>query len=237
MQRLGSIFAVAGLSLAACAVGARETSESATQHETEQGDSGSEDASSPEWTADNCLDGQDMDAPDVDITRCPSLPAIPQAVALGGENVSLGAWEIGTTASGETYKYGSLEAGDAGETLLDYEGGSVAVNDGNLTCWAKGYYRLRRILQDPPREWLALRAAHFQFRFFQFQTDLRNGRTGYRRISSFQNHLVKWVTVVTEDGTCLQPTLGQFQSYAQSELTRRGLSLDVDGGVSDAGSP
>ena len=57
---------------------------------------------------------------------------------------------------------------DAGPTVLSFEGGSAPVDASNVKCWAKGYYRLRTILQNPPLEWLALRAAGFQSRFFQF---------------------------------------------------------------------
>ena len=172
---------------------------------------------------DRCLDGQDMDAADVDVSGCPPIPSIPADAPLGKEKVSLGAWEMGTTADGETYKYGTLSAPSTNPRILSYDGGSVAVNAENLECWAKGYYRLRKMLQDPPAEYVALRDAGFQYRFFQFQTDLRNGPTGYRQISSFQDHLVKWVTVVDEKGACEQPTLTKFRDYAKSELKKRGL--------------
>lgn len=175
---------------------------------------------------DRCLDGQDMDAADVDISKCPAIPVLPEDVPNGKkDSFSLGAWEIGTTADGATYVYGSLSAPTSKPRTLYYDGGSVAVNDGNLECWAKGYYRLRKILQTPPAEYMALRKAGYQYRFFQFQTDLRNGPTGYKAISSFQDHLVKWVTVVTAKGVCQQPTLGKFREYAKSELTRRGLPV------------
>lgn len=197
-----------------------------------------EDAGAPlptVWTADNCLAGQDMDAEDVDVSHCPPLPEYPEGVKVGSEMVSLGAWEIGTTASGETYKYGGLTASEGGPTILSFEGGTTEVNAGNVLCWSKAYYRLRKILQDPPREWLALRAAHFQYRFFQFQTDLRNGSTGFKKISSYQDHLVKWVAVITTTGVCQQPTLSKFRSYAAGELTRRGLPLPgSDGGSAGA---
>ncbi len=172
---------------------------------------------------DRCLDGQDMDADDVDVSSCPPIPSIPAQALLGKEKVNLGAWEIGTTADGETYKYGSLSAPSTDPRILSYDGGSVAVNAENLECWAKGYYRLRKILQDPPAEYVALYKAGFQYRFFQFQTDLRNGSTGYRKISSFQDHLVKWVTVVSAKGVCEQPTLSKFREYAKGELDQRGI--------------
>jgi len=185
------------------------------------------------WTADNCLRDQDMDAADVDISRCPALPEYPENAPLGAAMVSLGAWEIGTTADGETYKYGGLTFPDGGAAVLSYDGGEAAVNAENIACWAKGYYRLRTILQNPPREYVALRSAGFQGRFFQFQTDLRNGGTGYRRISSYLDHLVKWVTVISASGECQQPTFTQFRNYATSELVRRGLPLPAD---EDAGA-
>ncbi len=176
--------------------------------------------------ADKCLDGQDMDADDVDIAACPAIPNIPADVTVKGKKVSLGAWELGQTKDGEAYKYGTLSApNESGERTLEYDGGSVAVNKENLECWAKGYYRLIKILQDPPAEWLALRDKGFQYRFFQFQTDLRNGPTGFKAISSFQDHLIKWVTVISKSGVCEQPTLSKFKSYAKSELTRRGIEL------------
>ncbi len=176
-------------------------------------------------TADNCLGDQDMDAPDVDVSACPPLPSYPQSALLGGESVSLGAWELGTTADGEVYKYGTLSDVDSDPRTLSYGDGEVAVNAENLECWAKGYYRLRKMLQDAPREYVALRNAGFQGRFFQFQTDLRNGPTGFKKISSYQDHLVKWVTVITQDGVCEQPTLSKFRDYAARELTRRGIEL------------
>ncbi|MBS2011725.1 MAG: hypothetical protein JST00_02330 [Deltaproteobacteria bacterium] len=177
---------------------------------------------------DRCLDGQDMDAADVDISKCPELPSAPEEVAIGTDGkdaYELGAWEIGTTSTGETYKYGSLSAPGTNPRVLKYDGGTAAVNEKNIECWAKGYYRLRKILQNPPAEYVALRKAKFQFRFFQFQTDLRNGPTGYKQISSFQDHLVKWVTVISRAGVCQQPTLTQFRDYAKGELTDRGLPL------------
>lgn len=172
---------------------------------------------------DTCLDGQDMDAADVDVSACPPIPSIPKEALLGKEKVSLGAWEIGTTADGETYKYGTLSSPSSSPRILSYDGGSVEVNAENLECWAKGYYRLRKILQDPPAEYVALYNKGFQYRFFQFQTDLRNGPTGYKQIASFQDHLVKWVTVVSATGACEQPTLTKFRNYAKGELTKRGI--------------
>jgi hypothetical protein len=179
-------------------------------------------------TADNCLESQNLNAEDVDVTHCPALPELPQDAAFGvtEELVSLGAWELGQTSDGNTYKYGTLsEAGSTPRRLQYYgEEESIEVNEKNLTCWAKGYYRLRQILQNPPLEYVKLREAGFQVRFFQFQTDLRNGPTGFKQISSYRDHLVKWVTVITEDGVCIQPTLEQFKAYASSELERRGLN-------------
>lgn len=174
---------------------------------------------------DRCLDGQDMDGPDVDVSSCPALPNAPASTLMGQNKVKieLGAWEMGTLSNGETYKYGSLSAASTNPRMLNYDTGSVAVNAENLSCWAKGYYRLRRILQNPPAEYVALHKAGFQYRFFQFQSDLRNGPTGYKKISSFEDHLVKWVTVISAAGVCQQPTLKQFTDYAKSELTRRGL--------------
>lgn len=179
----------------------------------------------PTASPDRCLDGQDMNAADVDVKSCPPIPEIPENIKVGKTSVGLGAWELGTTSEGDTYVYGSLTAPASGPRVLEFDGGSVAVNAENVECWAKGYYRLRKILQDPPAEWLALKDAGFQYRFFQFQTDLRNGTTGYKQISSFQDHLVKWVTVVDAKGACQQPTLAKFKAYAKSELTRRGLPV------------
>ena len=59
---------------------------------------------------DRCLDGQDMDAADVDVSSCPAIPSIPADALLGKKKVSLGAWEIGTTAEGATYVYGTLSS-------------------------------------------------------------------------------------------------------------------------------
>ncbi|MBX3186580.1 MAG: hypothetical protein KF819_06180 [Labilithrix sp.] len=179
----------------------------------------------PTASADRCLDGQDMDAADINVTTCPAIPEIPEGVKVGKTMVGLGAWELGTTADGDTYVYGSLSAPGSGPRILEFDGGTVAVNKENLECWSKGYYRLRKILQDPPAEWVALKDAGFQYRFFQFQTDLRNGPTGFKQISSFQDHLIKWVTVINASGVCQQPTLSKFKAYAKSELTRRGLPV------------
>jgi hypothetical protein len=187
-------------------------------------DAGKAPTSTSQAPEDRCLDGQDMDAPDVDVSACPPVPEIPKEALLGKAKVSLGAWEIGTTADGETYKYGTLSAPTTNPRMLSYEGGEVAVNAGNLECWSKGYHRLRKMLQDPPAAYVALHAKGFQFRFFQFQTDLRNGATGYRKISSFQDHLVKWVTVINAQGVCEQPTLTKFRDYAKSELAKRGIA-------------
>ena len=174
---------------------------------------------------DACLDGQDMDSADVDIKTCPALPEIPADVGTGSKKFSLGAWELGETKNGDTYVYGTLSEPTAagGKRVLEFDGGSAEVDEKNVECWAKGYYRLRKILQAPPAEYTKLKTAGFQYRFFQFQTDMRNGSTGYKKISSFEDHLVKWVTVISAAGVCQQPTLKQFTDYAKSELTRRGL--------------
>lgn len=174
---------------------------------------------------DRCLDGQDLDAPDVDVSKCPAIPSIPADTPMGKETINTGAWEIGTTADGDTYKYGTLSAPTTNPRVLTFDTGKVAVNAENLECWSKGYYRLRKILQDPPAEYVALYNAHFQYRFFQFQSDLRNGPTGFKAISSFEDHLVKWVNVITPQGVCQPPTLKAFRDYAKSELTRRGVAL------------
>jgi len=196
-------------------------------------DSGAKPAPAPtaKGAEDHCLDGQDMDAADVDVSACPAIPSIPADAPMGKEKINLGAWEIGTTADGDNYKYGTLSAPTTNPRILSFDGGTVAVNAENLECWAKGYYRLRKILQDAPAEYVALHKAGFQFRFFQFQTDLRNGPTGYTKISSFQDHLVKWVTVINAKGVCQQPTLSKFRDYAKSELTRRGLPAPAPGGT------
>ena len=173
---------------------------------------------------DRCLDGQDMDAPDVDVSKCPPIPSIPADTPMGKETINTGAWEMGTTADGDNYKYGTLSSPTANPRVLSFDGGMVAVNAENLECWAKGYYRLRKMLQTPPAEYVALHAAHFQYRFFQFQSDLRNGPTGFKQITSFEDHLVKWVTVITPQGVCQQPTLSKFRDYAKAELTRRGIA-------------
>lgn len=198
---------------------------------TEPGTDGTTDppAEQVKGTADDCLSGQDMDAPDVDVSKCPEIPSLPEDAPMAGnakDPVSLGAWEIGTTKEGETYKYGKLsKPGAETRTLTFMEGsGTTEVDKENLECWAKGYYRLRKILQDPPAEYVTLRNAKFQYRFFQFQTDLRNGSTGYKGIASFQDHLVKWVTVISKSGVCQQPTLSKFREYAKGELETRGLA-------------
>ena len=172
---------------------------------------------------DRCLDGQDMDGADIDIKTCPALPDAPDSAAMGKETVDLGAWEIGTTADGDTYKYGFFTGSNPRK--LKFDTGTVAVNDKNIECWSKGYYRLRKMLQTPPAAYVALYKAHFQYRFFQFQSDLRNGSTGFKEISSFQDHLVKWVTVITAAGVCQQPTLSKFTAYAKDELKTRGLPV------------
>jgi hypothetical protein len=182
----------------------------------------------PTFNADNCIDGQDLNAEDIDISHCPAIPNTPNPVDLGvnGPAIDLGAWEIGTTAEGQNYKYGSLSTPKESElrTLTFAEGGGAThVNEANITCWAKGYYRLRKILENPPADYIKLYEHHFQVRFFQFQTDLRNGPTGFREISSYMDHLVKWVTVIQPDGSCNQPTLSEFQSYLANEVARRGL--------------
>jgi len=178
------------------------------------------------FTADNCLQGQDLNAPDINISQCPAMPQIPQNVTspmIQGQ-ISLGAWELGMTSNGQAYKYGVL-AQEEEQVVLKFYGTeeSSVVDELNLTCWAKGYFRLRAILQNPPAEYIKLRDAGFQSRFFQFQTDLRNGSTGFKRITSYQDHLVKWVTLITKDEQCIQPTYSKFKNYAIRELIRREL--------------
>jgi hypothetical protein len=180
--------------------------------------------SSSKAPEDRCLDGQDMDGADVDLSKCPPIPSIPADAQMGKETMNLGAWEMGTTADGDNYEYGTLSAPTTNPRILSFDGGKVAVNAENLECWAKGYYRLRKILQTPPAEYVALYNAHFQYRFFQFQSDLRNGPTGFKEITSFEDHLVKWVTVITAQGVCQQPTLTKFKTYAKGELVRRGIA-------------
>ncbi len=180
----------------------------------------------PVFTEDNCIDGQDLNSEDIDIGNCPALPQLPSPAPLGntGQMISLGAWELGQTAEGAIYKYGLLSVPSNKEPrVLFYEGGSSTVNSENLTCWAKGYYRLRKILQNPPADYIKLRDHGFQVRFFQFQTDLRNGSTGFKEITSYMDHLVKWVTRIELDGTCVQPTVDKFQKYLSDEVLRRGL--------------
>jgi hypothetical protein len=231
MKRL-SLVAVLGAGIVACTVKAAPTgapsgavaADSGVDPTTE--DPGADAGRDPvPTTPDGCLDGQDMNADDVDITSCPPIPSAPADAIVNGKKVNLGAWEMGTTASGKTYQYGTLTAPGTSPRKLQYDGGEEAVNDENLKCWAKGYYRLRKILLAAPAEWVALKDAGFQYRFFQFQTDLRNGPTGYKTISSFEDHLVKWVTVVDKTGACQQPTLAKFKAYATSELKRRGLPV------------
>ncbi len=195
-------------------------------NDTSAPDAATDAAAAPGVTRDNCLDGADLNSATVDISNCPPLPSYPEVVLLGdtGVEVRLGAWEIGQTADGDVYKFGSLSGtASPGQSRLTFDGGSTEVNAENLSCWAKGYYRLRKLLQDPPANYISLRNAGFQFRFFQFQSDLRNGPTGYREISSYQDHLVKWVTVVGADGVCDEPTLQDFEDYVAAELNRRGL--------------
>lgn len=191
---------------------------------------GEEQPAAPTGTPDDCLDGQDMDAADIDISRCPPIPALPEDAEMNGKSIGLGAWELGTTAEGDTYKYGKLSSPKSNPRTLSFMegGGSTEVNQENLDCWAKGYYRLRKILQDPPAEYVALHKAGYQFRFFQFQTDLRNGPTGFKQISSFQDHLVKWVTVISKTGQCQQPTLSKFKAYAAGELEKRGIAAPTN---------
>jgi len=178
------------------------------------------------YTEDNCIDGQDLNAADIDISHCPVLPNKPNPAPFGnsGQMINLGAWELGQTAEGEVYKYGTLSEQVGTEPrILSFGDGTTTVNEGNITCWAKGYYRLRKVLQNPPEDYVKLRSHGFQFRFYQFQTDLRNGPTGFKEITSYMDELVKWVTRIEPDGTCVQPTLDKFQTYLTAELARRGL--------------
>lgn len=173
----------------------------------------------------SCLAGQDPNAAEIDISTCAPIPEAPESAVLGdsAQYISLGAWELGQTREGATYKYGYLSAAGDEPRVLEYDGGETEVDDVNLDCWAKGYYRLHQILQNPPESYVKLREAGFQGRFFQFQTDLRNGPTGFRRVSSYMDHLVKWVTLVRTDGACIVPSYDEFDVYAQRELARRGL--------------
>src|SRR5689334_22214706 len=52
-------------------------------------------------TADDCLEGQDMDAADVDVKSCPAIPILPDTAPMGKEKINLGAWEMGTTSKGD----------------------------------------------------------------------------------------------------------------------------------------
>jgi len=99
------------------------------------------------FNADNCLGEQSLDLEDIDISNCPALPEMPENARLGNSDImiGLGAWELGQTAEGLAYKYGSLSSSlTTPRTLNFYNSTEVTlVNSGNLACWAKGYYRLR----------------------------------------------------------------------------------------------
>lgn len=178
----------------------------------------------------SCLNGQDLNVVDVDITACPPIPNRPET-AFG---FSMGSWELGATSLGHFFKYSDLteKEGQPGVRFLTYYDDSqegliyAPVDQVNLNCWAKGYYRLRHYLKTPPAEYMALYSAGYQTRFFQFQEDLRSGQTVFNRITSYQDHLVKWVTLVKPNGTCVQPTLDDFKKYARCELKRRQISFD-----------
>ncbi|MBX3203194.1 MAG: hypothetical protein KF894_34035, partial [Labilithrix sp.] len=88
--------------------------------------------SSSKAPEDRCLDGQDMDGADVDVSSCPAIPSIPAEALMGKAKIGLGAWEIGTTADGETYKYGTLSSPNTNPRVLSYDGGSTEVNAENL---------------------------------------------------------------------------------------------------------
>jgi hypothetical protein len=45
-------------------------------------------------TPDKCLDGQDMDAADVDVKTCPAIPEIPDDAKMGTKTISLGAVSV-----------------------------------------------------------------------------------------------------------------------------------------------
>ncbi len=236
------VVGVVGVSLGACttetvvkaapaAAAPAEVPPTDSTDATDAGPAATEDTGTPpvatsdsKLPEDRCLDGQDMDSPDLDISKCPAVPSIPADTQMGKETISTGAWEIGTTADGDTYKYGTLSAPTTNPRKLTFDTGSVAVNAENVECWGKSYYRLRKILQTAPAEYVALHKAGFQYRFFQFQTDLRNGPTGFKQITSFEDHLVKWVSVITAKGVCQLPTLTAFRTYAKGELTRRGIA-------------
>jgi hypothetical protein len=174
--------------------------------------------------AEHCLDGQDIDSSEVDISGCPELPRSPDSASLGidGERVGLGAWELNMSNEGDTFVIGSIGEHDPDSDTWTFAG-RTQVDEANITCWAKGYYRLRKILQDPPADYVTLSEAGFQGSFFQFQTDKRKPGWGYPGISSYKDHLVKWVTIVEDDGSCSPPTLQEFKDYAAGEVARRGL--------------
>lgn len=46
------------------------------------------------YTANNCLDGKDLNADDVDISKCPEIPLAPDYVSTDwAGSISLGMWE------------------------------------------------------------------------------------------------------------------------------------------------
>lgn len=184
-----------------------------------------------EYTADNCLEGQDLSAADVDISNCPAVPVYPESAPVTvGENqtreASLGAWELEKTAEGDTYAIGSFNSPDeAPRTFSESE----AADEKNIECWAKGYYRLRAILQNPPASYVNLSEAGYQKSFFQYQVDKRVGATGFAKgVKSYGDSLVKWVTIIEKDENgdyvCNQTTSKEFDDYAKRELNRRGLN-------------
>ena len=196
----------------------------------------------PVYTADNCLEGQDLSAADVDISDCPKVPAYPDSAPVNmGEGqtrtAGLGQWELEKTAEGATYVYGGLNDPDESPRTFSK---SEAADDVNIECWAKGYYRLRAILQNPPASYVKLSSQRDENgnrilgRFFQYQVDKRVGATGFAKgVRSYGDGLVKWVTIIKPTGendqdgnpiyTCDQTTYEEFDEYAKRELNRRGI--------------
>ena len=181
----------------------------------------------PALTADNCIEGQDLNASDVDVTDCPSLPRSPQRATMKMDdsgttrNVSTGGWEMEVTQK-EDGEYDSyVIAGMNDPTQTPIWDGAAHADMINYNCWSKGYHRLRALLQDPPQSYINLVNEGFYGSFYQYQVDRRIGATGFANgLTPYGDHLIKWVTTVERDGTCTQPTYSQFDQFAQALLRR-----------------
>ena len=130
------------------------------------------------------LDIRDFDASEFPET--PESPEVPPEVAKFGINPSIGGYEVWPG-----YKIMDLSTWKAQDT----QQGPFEI--GLAECFRKSYWRLYKILQNPPSEYLKMVKDHDgPSNFYVFINDVRNGNPSaawHDKLVNYQNNIVKWL--------------------------------------------